>query len=70
MQISIGDRVTVATSYADHAQITAHPHAIVTGVERERHPDGDRYYVGHPPDPRRWGPYPAARLTPGWVTSR
>jgi hypothetical protein len=58
---AVGDRVTVNPAPTDPIEICEHRHALVTDV------DGDVYTVGHPhTSDRRYGPYPAQRLTPGW----
>jgi len=62
---AVGDRVTVQTSNFDPVEITVHSHAVVLDVV-----DGAGYVVGHPPAVRRYGPYPAARLTRGWLAAR
>ncbi|MEU7904088.1 hypothetical protein [Actinoplanes sp. NPDC049118] len=62
--LAIGDRVKVQTSVDDPIEIDVHRHAVILDVEDA--PGGPRYVVGHPPAGRRFGPYPAARLTRGW----
>ncbi|GID94681.1 hypothetical protein ACFQFC_13560 [Amorphoplanes digitatis] len=66
--LAVGDRVTVQTANFDPVELTVHSHAVVTDIEDD--PGGPRYLVGHPPADRRYGPYPAARLTRGWEAGR
>jgi len=63
--LAVGDRVTVKPEPTDPVEITVHSHAVVVSVHDG--PVGRFYEVGHPPAIRRYGPYPADRLTAGWV---
>lgn len=64
-----GAKVTVITSHFDPSELSCNPHMLIAAVEPL--PDGEPGYVVEQPgvhQPRRFGPFPAARLTPGWKT--
>ncbi len=66
MVLKIGDQVTVCPPYTwDPILVEMQPHARIAEVL-----DGGAEYMialgsVHPPD-QRFGPFPAARLKPGW----
>lgn len=68
MRLSVGDRVTVTTHLDDPVELIQHRHAVIIAVEPAA--DGRQYMIGHPPAPRRFGPYPEDRLVLGWVVAR
>jgi hypothetical protein len=68
MRPAVGDRITIDIQPDDPVELVNHRHAVIVAIERTA--DGPRYVIGHPPAPRRFGPFPASRFVLGWVVAR